>query len=70
MVICCTQITRELKLGLCNKLEGWDGQEVGGGFKREGTHVHLWLIHVDVWQKSNQYYKPIINQLKIFFKKT
>ena len=24
-----------------------------------------WLIHVDVWQKSNQYYKPIINQLKI-----
>jgi len=34
-------------------------------FKREGTYVHLWLIHVDVWQKSNQYCKAIILQLKI-----
>ena len=25
---------------------GW-----GGTFKREGTHVYLWLIHTDVWQK-------------------
>ena len=24
----------ELRLGLCNNLEGWE--EVGGGFKREG----------------------------------
>ena len=30
--------------------KGW---EVGGRFKREGTYVHRWLIHVDVWQKSN-----------------
>ena len=30
----------------------------------------LWLIHVDVWQKSNQYCKAIILQLKMnnFFK--
>ena len=34
-------------------------------FKREGTDVHLWLIYVDVWQKSNQYCKATINQLKI-----
>ena len=33
----------------CDNLEWWDG--VGGRFKREGTHVYLWLIHVDLWQK-------------------
>ena len=38
---------------------------VGGRFKREETHVHLRLIHVDVWQKSNQNCKAIILQLKI-----
>ena len=37
----------------------------GGRFKKEGTCVQLWLIHVDVWQKSNQYCKAIILQLKI-----
>ena len=41
---------------------GWG---VGGGFKREGTYVCLWLIHVDVWQKPTQYCKEIILQLKI-----
>ena len=32
---------------------GWWGMgwEVGMRFKREGTYVYLWLIHVDVWQK-------------------
>ncbi|CAM9328818.1 unnamed protein product, partial [Rangifer tarandus platyrhynchus] len=28
---------------------GWEG---GSGW---GTHVHLWLIHVNVWQKPPQY---------------
>ena len=28
------------------------GWEVGGRFKREGTYVYRWLIHVDVWQCS------------------
>ena len=41
------------------------GQEMGGRFKREGTCVYTWLIHADVWQKSQQYYKAIILQLKI-----
>ena len=40
-----------------------------GKFKREGTYVHLWLIHVDVWQKSNKYYKAIILQLNRVLKK-
>ena len=26
------------------------GWEVGRRFKMEGIYVHLWLIHVDVWQ--------------------
>ena len=38
-------------------------------FKKEGTYVYLWLIHVDVWQKPTQYCKAIILQLKIIFKK-
>ena len=37
------------------------GREVGRGLRREGTHVFLWPIHVDVWQKASQYcnYPPI-----------
>lgn len=34
-------------------------------FKREGTWVYPWLIHVDVWQKRTQYHKAMILQLKI-----
>ena len=28
-----------------------------GRFKREGTYIHLWLIHVDDWQKQ---IKPVL----------
>ena len=44
----------------CSGLVHWDdpevcdGEEVGGGF-RMGTHVHPWVIHVNVWQKPPQY---------------
>ena len=44
--------------------KGWD---VLGGERevQEGeTYVYLWLIHVDVWQKSTQYCKTNIHQLK------
>ena len=51
---------RELKLGLCNSLEGWDGE--GGG--REETYVYLWLIHADIWQKPKEFCKAFILQLK------
>ena len=41
---------------------GWGGRwEGGSGW---GTHVHPWLIHVDVWQKPPQYCKVISLQLK------
>jgi len=45
--------------------EGWDGEggkwEEGSGW---GTHVHPWLIHVNVWQKPLQYCNVISLQLK------
>ena len=37
----------------------------GGRFKREGTCVYLWLIHIDVWQKPTKHCKTIVLQLKI-----
>ena len=51
--------------GSATTQRGEKGREVGGRFKKEGTFVYLWLIHVNVWQKSNQYCKGIILQLKI-----
>ena len=40
---------------------GWGGRWEGGlGW---GTHVNLWLIHVNVWQKPLQYCKVISLQL-------
>ena len=39
--------------------EGWDGER-GSGW---GTHVNLWLIHVNVWQKPLKYCKVINLQL-------
>ena len=54
---------RELKQELCDKKGGmW--REMGGRFGREGTWVHLWLILVDVWQKTMKFSKTIILQLK------
>ena len=49
----------DLKLRLYNNL---DRGKLGERFKREGTYVYLWLIHVDVWQKSNQHCKAINQQ--------
>ena len=53
------------KLVICDKLEGWNQEEVGGWFRKEGSYVYLWLIQVDVWQKPSQYCKVIILWLKI-----
>ena len=33
---------------------GGMGQKVGGRLRREGAYVHLWLIHLGVWQKPTQ----------------
>ena len=44
---------------------GWGGRWGVQRFKREGTYVHLWLIHVAIWQKPTQHCKAIILQFKI-----
>ena len=41
--------------------EGWDGEGGEKGVQDEGTHVHPWLIHVNVWQNPPQYYKLASN---------
>ena len=54
---------------LCDSLEGQAGQEAGGRFQKEGTRVHLRLVHVDVWQKPTQDCNIIILHLKTKLKK-
>ena len=44
------------------------GRKVGERALGWGTHVYLWLIHVNVWQKLSQYCKVMILQLKIKLK--
>ena len=39
-------------------------KETGGRLKREGTYVYLWLIHVELWQKTTKFCKVIVPQLK------
>ena len=45
------------------------GWEVAGKFKREVIYGHLWLIHVDIWQKRTQYCKANYPAININFKK-
>ena len=40
------------------------GSKMGGSFKREGTKLYLWLVHVDVLQKTTKFCKAFILQLK------
>ena len=61
-VQCMKQSTQSQCSGTTQKL-GWDGG--GCGVQDWGTHVHPWLIHVNVWQKPSQYCKVIILQLKL-----
>ena len=43
--------------------EGCDGEEDGREVQ-EGEQSYLWLIHVEVWQKTTKFCKAIILQLK------
>ena len=52
------------RLVLLDNPKGWGGGGVGRGFQDGRTHVHLWLIHVNVWWKPPQYCKVISLQLK------
>ena len=46
-------LNRALKASALGQPEGCGGEGGRRGVHDEGTHVHPWLIHVDVWQ--NQY---------------
>ena len=37
---------------------------MGGRFKGEEIYLYLWLIHVEVWQKTAKSYKAMILQKK------
>ena len=40
---------RELKQGLCDNLEGWNGERDGTEVGKERAWLYLWLSLVDVW---------------------
>ena len=63
--------TGHSKPALRDNLEGEDrlGREVSWGFRMDGTHTCLWLIHTDVWQNSSQYCIYIPIKINRFFKK-
>ena len=50
--------------GLCSGMTQRDGMERWKRGSGWGTHVHPWLIHVNVWQKPLQYCKVVSLQLK------
>ena len=53
---------RKLKQRLCVNLEWWDGEGDGREVQERGAYVHLWLIHIEVLQKTTKFCKAIIFQ--------
>ena len=51
-----------LKQGLCGRLKGVMGRKMGVRSRREGTWVYL--MTVDIWQKTAKSCKVVILQLK------
>ena len=47
-----------------SNLGGWNRMGRWEEGSREGTYVCLWLIHVDISQKTTKFCKAIIFQLK------
>ena len=73
MYIAICEIDDQSKFNAWNRalkasaLQQPEGMEQGGrweGVQDGETHVHLWLIHVNVWHKPPQYCKVIRLQLK------
>ena len=48
--------------GSVSTQRGGMGREMGGRFKRKGIYVYLWLIHVEVCQKTTKLCKATILQ--------
>ena len=53
---------RNLNRGSVSTWRGGMGRELGGRYKREGIYVYLWLIQVEVCQKTTKFCKAIILQ--------
>ena len=50
---------RVLKQGLCDNLEGLDGDGDGREFQEGGDVVYLQLILVNVWQKKQNFVRQL-----------
>ena len=55
---------RKLKQGFCINLEEWGGEGGGREIQKEGISVYLWLIHVEVRQKTTKFCKAVNLQLR------
>ena len=51
-------MAQETQTGALSTKRGGMGREMGGSFEREGINVYLWLIHVEVRQKT-KFFKAI-----------
>ena len=49
---------------LCDDLEGWVGERLGGRLKKQRIYVYLEWTHIVVQQKLTQYCKAVILQRK------
>ena len=56
-------------MGSLSTCRGGMGREMGGGFRREESYVHLWLIRAEDWQKTATCREAIILQLNKLIKK-
>lgn len=45
---------------LCDKLERWDGGQMGGGSKSERIYAYIWLIGFVVQQRLTEHCKASI----------
>ena len=61
-VFCMSQETQTG--ALYQPLEGWGGEGDGREGQKGGIYVYLWLIHIEVWQKTTKFCKAVIFQLK------
>ena len=64
MGICC--MAQETQTGALYQPRGvgWGGKWEGGLKERVFIYIYLWLSHVEVWQKTTEFWKAFILQLK------
>ena len=63
MGICCLAQETQTRALYQPRGVGWGGRWEGGF--RQGIHVYLWLIHVEVWQKTIKSVKQLFFNKKI-----